>query len=112
MSKLLDAAHIVGDRRHERGDPMVPNGLAMCKIHHAAFDTNILGIRPDRVVEIRSDILEEHDGPMLRHGLQELHGAEARSAPPSRGRATRPGTTRRALRAVPRCGVVADSVSR
>jgi putative restriction endonuclease len=70
---LLDAAHILGDK-HERGDPVVPNGLALCKIHHAAFDTNILGIRPDHVVEIRADILDERDGPMLRHGLQDLHG--------------------------------------
>ena len=51
------------------------NGLAMCKIHHAAFDSNILGITPNHVVEIRSDILQERDGPMLRHGLQELHGS-------------------------------------
>ena len=72
-SQLLDAAHILGDR-HDRGDPVVPNGLAMCKIHHAAFDTNILGIRPDRIVEIRPDVLDEVDGPMLRYGLQQLHG--------------------------------------
>jgi putative restriction endonuclease len=71
---LLDAAHILPDR-HPHGDPVVPNGLAMCKIHHAAFDTNILGIRPDHVVEIQRDILIEIDGPMLRHGLQEMHGA-------------------------------------
>jgi putative restriction endonuclease len=72
--QLLDAAHIVADR-HERGDPVVPNGLALCKIHHAAFDANILGVRPDHVVEIRADILREIDGPMLRHGLQEHHGS-------------------------------------
>jgi|tagenome__1003787_1003787.scaffolds.fasta_scaffold20984553_5 putative restriction endonuclease len=71
---LLDAAHILPDR-HPHGEPVVPNGLAMCKIHHAAFDANILGIRPDHVVEIQSDILTEIDGPMLRHGLQEMHGA-------------------------------------
>jgi putative restriction endonuclease len=71
--ELLEAAHILPDK-HERGDPLVANGLALCKIHHAAFDGNILGIRPDLVVEIREDILEEEDGPMLRHGLQELHG--------------------------------------
>jgi putative restriction endonuclease len=71
---LLDAAHILPDR-HVRGDPVVPNGLAMCKIHHAAYDANILGIRPDRVVEVRSDVLAEIDGPMLRHGLQEMHGS-------------------------------------
>lgn len=70
---LLDAAHILPDG-HERGDPIVPNGLAMCKIHHAAYDANILGIRPDCVVEVRPDVLVEIDGPMLRHGLQEMHG--------------------------------------
>ncbi len=72
--ELLDAAHILSDR-HERGDPVVPNGLALCKIHHAAFDSNILGVRPDHVIEIRADVLEEVDGPMLRHGLQELNGS-------------------------------------
>jgi len=73
--ELLDAAHILPDR-DPRGDPVVSNGLALCKIHHAAFDRNVLGIRPDRRIEIRTDILEEEDGPMLRHGLQELHGEE------------------------------------
>jgi putative restriction endonuclease len=72
---LLDAAHILPDR-HERGDAIVPNGVAMCKIHHAAYDVNIVGIRPDHVVEVRRDILAEIDGPMLRHGLQEMHGIE------------------------------------
>jgi putative restriction endonuclease len=71
---LLDAAHILPDG-HPNGEPVVPNGLAMCKIHHAAYDANILGIRPDHVVEVRPDILTETDGPMLRHGLQEMHGA-------------------------------------
>ncbi len=70
---LLDAAHIIGDAQGG-GDPVVPNGLALCKIHHAAFDRNILGITPDRVVEISRPLLEEIDGPMLRHGLQEMHG--------------------------------------
>lgn len=71
--RLLDAAHILPDHHH-RGDPVVPNGLAMCKIHHAAYDANIIGIRPDSVVEVRGDVLIEIDGPMLRHGLQEMHG--------------------------------------
>jgi putative restriction endonuclease len=56
----------------------VPNGLSMCKIHHAVFDANILGVRPDLVLEIREDILDEVDGPMLRHGLQEMHGGKLR----------------------------------
>ncbi len=70
---LLDAAHIIGDREIG-GDPAVTNGMAMCKIHHAAFDQNVLGISPDLVVGIRRDILDEKDGPMLQHGLQDLHG--------------------------------------
>ncbi|MGN6597670.1 MAG: HNH endonuclease, partial [Actinomycetes bacterium] len=61
-SELLDAAHIVEDR-HEMGVAAIRNGLALCKIHHAAFDTGILGIRPDLLVQIRADILEELDGP-------------------------------------------------
>ena len=72
-AELLDAAHILPDS-HPRGEPVVPNGLALCKLHHAAFDTNILGIRPDLVVEVRSEVLLEVDGPMLRHGLQEMNG--------------------------------------
>lgn len=73
-TELLDAAHILADG-HERGDPIVANGLALCKIHHAAFDANILGIRPnDYVVEIREKILREIDGPMLKYGLHAHHG--------------------------------------
>jgi putative restriction endonuclease len=70
--QLLDAAHIVPDS-HEQGIASVRNGLALCKIHHAAFDAKILGIRPDMVVQIRADLLDEIDGPMLEHGLKERH---------------------------------------
>jgi putative restriction endonuclease len=70
--ELLDAAHILADR-DERGKPEIPNGLSLCKIHHGAYDANILGISPDYRVEIRLDILEERDGPMLRYGLQAMH---------------------------------------
>ena len=69
---LLDAAHIIPDR-DPTGDPVVPNGLSLCKIHHAAFDRMILGVTPKGIIEVRSDLLREKDGPMLRHGLQGLH---------------------------------------
>ncbi|GKS60520.1 HNH endonuclease [Nitrospira sp.] len=71
---LLDAAHILEDR-DQRGLPEVPNGMALCKIHHGAYDANILGVDPDYRIHIRKDILDEIDGPMLRHGLQEMHGS-------------------------------------
>ena len=69
--ELLDAAHIVPDS--EAGAPRVPNGLALCKLHHAAFDKLFVGVRPDGIIEVRRDILEEEDGPMLLHGLKRLH---------------------------------------
>lgn len=79
-AQLLDAAHIVPDSE-EHGIAAVTNGLALCKIHHAAFDAGILGIRPDLVVQIRSDLLDEVDGPMLRYGLQERHGQRLMALP-------------------------------
>ena len=69
---LLDAAHILSDA--EGGQPVIPNGLSLCKIHHAAYDRGILGVRPDYVVQVRPDVLLEVDGPMLKHGIQDVHG--------------------------------------
>ncbi|MGH9029314.1 MAG: HNH endonuclease [Acidimicrobiales bacterium] len=73
--ELLDAAHIIPDGQ-PKGDPVVPNGLSLCKIHHAAYDVNLLGVRPNLVVEVTPRLLRESDGPMLTHGLQSMHGAE------------------------------------
>lgn len=73
-AELLDAAHIIPDSE-PGGDPVVPNGLSLCKFHHAAFDQSLMGISPDYTVHVREDILAEHDGPMLRHGLQQVNGA-------------------------------------
>ena len=68
---LLDAAHIVPDTE-PAGIPTTPNGLALCKIHHAAYDQNMLGVSPDYKVSINREVLAEVDGPMLKHGLQEM----------------------------------------
>lgn len=78
-SQLLDAAHIQPDR--QGGTAQVSNGLALCKIHHSAYDSNILGITPDYKVKVRRSILEEADGPMLKHGLQSHHDAKLVSVP-------------------------------
>jgi putative restriction endonuclease len=71
--ELLDAAHILPDADPD-GEPVVPNGIALCTLHHAAFDHFFLSVRPDYVIEIRRAVLSERDGPMLRHGLQGIHG--------------------------------------
>ncbi|MDZ4235866.1 MAG: HNH endonuclease [Dietzia sp.] len=73
--ELLDAAHILADT-DERGLPVVTNGMAMCKIHHAAYDQNFLGVSPDFVVHINERLLADRDGPMLQYGLQAMNGRE------------------------------------
>lgn len=70
---LLDAAHIISDG-DILGRAIVTNGISLCKIHHAAFDSNIIGITPDYLVHVREDILNEIDGPMLKFGIQQMHG--------------------------------------
>ncbi len=78
---LLQAAHIVEDS-HDQGAAVVRNGLALCAIHHLAYDRHVLGIDPGGVVHLAPRVLDEHDGPMLRSGLQSFHGE--RIAMPSR----------------------------
>lgn len=73
--ELLDAAHIEPDR-DVRGEPTVSNGLAMCKLHHAAFDANLLGVRPDHVIEISGALLTASDGPTLEHALKGFAGSK------------------------------------
>jgi putative restriction endonuclease len=92
--ELLDAAHIVPDRDPE-GDPLVSNGISLCKLHHAAFDNFFFAVRPDYTVEVKQSILDETDGPMLIVGLQQIHGQ--RIFLPRRD-TERPDTTRLALR--------------
>lgn len=70
--ELLDAAHITPDA-DAGGEPIVSNGLSLCKLHHAAFDRHFLAVRPDYIIEVRPSILAEEDGPMLLHGLKEMH---------------------------------------
>jgi putative restriction endonuclease len=70
---LVQAAHIVPDVEPD-GIAAVVNGMALCAIHHVAFDRNLLGIDPEGVVHIADRLLREIDGPMLRTGLQGFHG--------------------------------------
>ncbi len=72
--KLVDAAHIIPDRDEDLGQPDVQNGICMTKIHHAAFDGNLIGIDPDYRIHVSKSLLDMHDGPMLEAGLKSLHG--------------------------------------
>ena len=70
--ELLDAAHIIPDTEPE-GEPVIRNGIALCRLHHTAFDRFFLGIDPDYIVHLRPSLLEEEDGPTLRYALQGIH---------------------------------------
>ena len=70
---LLDAAHIVTDANDRLGQPVVPNGLPLSKIHHAAFDAHLIGIDPDYGLHVSERLLGQQDGPMLK-ALTRLNG--------------------------------------
>lgn len=70
--ELLDAAHIIPDYE-PAGRSTIKNGLALCKLHHAAFDRFLIGVTPDYRIQIRDDLMDEEDGPLLQPGFKDLH---------------------------------------
>lgn len=92
--RLLDAAHIIADRHEHLGQPVVPNGIPLSKLHHAAFDAHFIGIDPDYRLHISERLLVQRDGPMLE-ALKQLRGGQLQL--PSR-KADWPDTERLALR--------------
>jgi putative restriction endonuclease len=74
---LLDAAHIVADKDEILGQPVVPNGLPLSKIHHAAFDAHLIGINSDLKIHISPRLLAQKDGPMLE-AIKDMHGQALR----------------------------------
>jgi len=73
--RLLDAAHIVMDADEQLGQPIVSNGLPLTKIHHAAFDANLIGIDADFRIHVADRLLDIHDGPFLEQGLKTIAGS-------------------------------------
>jgi putative restriction endonuclease len=91
---LLDAAHIVSDNDEQFGQPVVPNGIPLSKIHHAAFDAHLIGIDPDYRLYVSERLMIQKDGPMLE-SLKHLNGGTIH--PPKRDK-DRPDRDRLALR--------------
>ena len=75
--RLLDAAHIIPDVDPEFGQPVIPNGLLLSKIHHAAFDSHLIGIDPDYGLHVSKRLLDQNDGPTLE-ALKQLGGKKLR----------------------------------
>lgn len=74
---LLDAAHIISDKNEQLGQPVVPNGIPLSKIHHAAFDAHLIGIDPDYRLHVSERLLAQKDGPLLE-SMKQLHGQKIR----------------------------------
>ena len=62
------------DADEQLGQPVVSNGLPLTKIHHAAFDANLIGIDPDFRIHVSDRLLEIHDGPFLELWLKGIAG--------------------------------------
>jgi putative restriction endonuclease len=74
---LLDAAHIIPDGDERFGQPIVPNGIPLSKLHHAAFDAHLIGIDPDFRMHVSDRLMSQRDGPMLE-ALKQLHRQQIR----------------------------------
>jgi putative restriction endonuclease len=75
---LLDAAHIMADAHELLGQPVLAKGIALSKIHHAAFDNHLIGIDPDGRVHVSERLLMLHDGPLLEQSLKAIEGTTIR----------------------------------
>lgn len=71
--QLLDAAHIIPDS-HDHGEASIRNGVALSKLHHSAFDKNLIGIDGDFRIHVSRQVMNASDGPLLEQGIKELHG--------------------------------------
>jgi len=72
--KLVDAAHIV-PVSDPRGDDDVTNGLALCRLHHAAYDTGLIGVRSDYKIVLNSAAAKRLQQVRLDGGLREFRNA-------------------------------------
>jgi hypothetical protein len=78
--RLLEAAHIIGDIE-EAGEPVVSNGLALCSIHHRAYDHDLVGVSPDYDVRISPRLLEDEGRPDARAAEDVRPATDLRPAP-------------------------------
>ncbi len=73
IPQLLEAAHIIPDSKI--GDVQtVRNGVALSRLHHKAYDANLIGIDPDYKIHVSQRIFVENGGPLLNKGILEFDG--------------------------------------
>ncbi|HEY8506447.1 MAG TPA: HNH endonuclease, partial [Gemmataceae bacterium] len=68
---LVDAAHIIPVKRpHSTDDPT--NGLALCRLHHAAYDSGLVGVRSDYSILLNPRVLDRLRELDFVRGLDEF----------------------------------------
>ncbi|MBS0207922.1 MAG: HNH endonuclease [Planctomycetes bacterium] len=69
--KLVDAAHIVPVSYPQSTDE-VTNGLALCRLHHGAYDNGLLGVQSNYRIITNPDCESRLAGLQLHMGLEEF----------------------------------------
>ena len=59
------------------GPASASNGICMSTLHHAAFDSYLIGVDPDLKIHVSRSIFDTDDGPLLA-SLQGLDGTTLR----------------------------------
>ena len=72
FTELLEAAHIRPDS--QGGSTKISNGMSLCKIHHGAYDADIIGISPDYKIHVQDSVLATFDGPTLEYSIKRMNG--------------------------------------
>jgi len=67
--RLVDAAHIIPVSEPD-GTDAVSNGIALCRLHHGAYDNALLGVLPDYRVALNEAEANHLREAELAHGLQ------------------------------------------
>jgi len=69
--KLVDAAHIV-PVFHPQSTDDVTNGLALCRIHHGAYDNALLGVQSDCKIVVNPEVSSRLHELRLDTGLEDF----------------------------------------
>jgi putative restriction endonuclease len=76
VPELLEAAHITPDVEAD-GSAEVSNGISLSRLHHKAYDANLIGITPDYKIIISDSLIQISDGAVLK-ALQDSKGMSLR----------------------------------
>lgn len=72
VSQLLEAAHIIPDSL-EASTVEISNGISLSRLHHRAYDANLVSIDPDYRIHLNDELLAAKDGPLLE-SIKQLNG--------------------------------------